>query len=149
VDFRISGTMILPGREAQTHLEAAVKLNTTDPIAHRTLADVYYGQGSFAQARPPYEKAVKANPKDPELNRNLGNVLFHAKEYDQAVVYFNKALDITGLAGSLDEPRDLLLSPEASWRGRHDSEAQSGLKSQSSRSASGAGRYRALAGKKF
>jgi tetratricopeptide (TPR) repeat protein len=80
--------------EAQTHLEAAVKLNPGDHTAHRTLGDIYYGQGSFSLARPHYEKAVKANPKDPELNRNLGNVLASAKEYDQAVVYFNKALEI-------------------------------------------------------
>jgi tetratricopeptide (TPR) repeat protein len=80
-------------QEAQTHLEAAVKLNPADHTAHRTLGDIYYGQGAFAQARPHYEKAVKANPKDPELNRNLGNVLFQAKEYDQAALYFTKALE--------------------------------------------------------
>lgn len=80
--------------EAQTHLEAAVKLNPADHTAHRTLGDIYYSQGSFNLARPHYEKAVKANPKDPDLNRNLGNVLAAAKEHDQAIVYFNKALEI-------------------------------------------------------
>ncbi len=82
------------GKDAQVHLEAAVRLNPGDHTAHRTLGDIYYGQGAYHLARPHYEKAVKANPKDPELNRNLGNVLASAKEYDQAIVYFNKALEI-------------------------------------------------------
>jgi tetratricopeptide (TPR) repeat protein len=80
--------------QAQSHLEAAVKLNPGDHTAHRTLGDIYYEQGSYKLARPHYEKAVKANPTDPELNRNLGNVLATAKEHDKAVVYFSKALEI-------------------------------------------------------
>jgi len=79
---------------AQSHLEAAVKLNPSDATAHRTLGDIYYAQGSFLQARPHYEKAVKANPKDPELNRNMGNILAHTKEFEPATVYFKKALEI-------------------------------------------------------
>ncbi|WP_141734327.1 tetratricopeptide repeat protein [Oligoflexus tunisiensis] len=82
------------GQEAQSHLEAAVKLNPADHTAHRTLGDIYYEQGAYQDARPHYEKAFKANPKDPVLNRNLGNVLAQAKEHDKAILYFSKALEI-------------------------------------------------------
>ncbi len=80
--------------QAQTHLEAAVKLEANDHNSHRTLGDIYYAQGLFVKARPHYEMAIKSSPRDAELCRNLGIVLAQAKDYERAIEYFNRALEI-------------------------------------------------------
>lgn len=79
---------------AQVHLEKALKLDPSHVAAHRTLADIYFAQNKYPEARPHYEFALKTVTDDPAVYRNLGTILSANKQYGPASQLFSKALEL-------------------------------------------------------
>jgi tetratricopeptide (TPR) repeat protein len=77
---------------AQTHLETALKGQKQNDDANLILAEIYFSQKKYPEARAQYEKVVKESGSDISVYTNLGIILAEAKEYDKAAGYLNKAL---------------------------------------------------------
>ncbi len=79
---------------AQGHLETALELNPHLAEAHRTLADIYFSQGKFDQAKPHYEHAIEQITNDSEVYNNLGQIVTMHKDYAKAIPYLTRALEL-------------------------------------------------------
>jgi tetratricopeptide (TPR) repeat protein len=80
--------------KAQSHLEAAIKDEKQNDEASLILAEIYFSQKKYPEARKQYEKVVKDTGSDINVYTNLGIIVSDTKEYDKAAEYLGKALAI-------------------------------------------------------
>jgi len=65
-----------------------------NPIIQRRMADAYYSNGQYSNARTIYEGLLKRVPKSqlPDIWYNLGNIAFKTNHGDAAVNWYRKCL---------------------------------------------------------
>ena len=107
------------GDQAREHLETALKLDPNHSEAHRTLADIYFGQEQYDKALPHYQKAVEQPDASPEAFNNLGIILAMHKSNEKAAASFSKALALKP-----DWPSAMTNLGVAEYQLRHFAEAQ-------------------------
>ena len=79
----------LPAKE---HLETALRLAPDNPEANRQLADIYFSQGQYTEARPRYERVIEQGHPDFAVYNNMGKIAFTRNEHSKAITYYNAAL---------------------------------------------------------
>lgn len=79
---------------AQGFLEQALQLDPSHIEANRTLADIYFAQGKYQDARARYQIVINSPEAKIEVFHNLGIILSLDKKYDLAVQQFGKALEL-------------------------------------------------------
>src|SRR5690606_9505032 len=79
---------------ARMHLENALALDAGHAEAHRTLADIYFGDREYAKAKSHYKKALETITDDHRVYNNLGIILSMDQDYKQAAARFEKALEL-------------------------------------------------------
>lgn len=94
---------------AQAHLETALKGEKQNADANLILAEIYFSQKNYPEARKQYENVVKESGSDISVYTNLGIILSEAKEYDQASKYFAKALEINARDANIHSLQGVIL----------------------------------------
>jgi tetratricopeptide (TPR) repeat protein len=93
--------------DAQLAAEEEVKINPADPIAYKTLGNVYAREHELEKAAVQFQKAAEINPRDYDVHVALGKLLREQKKYKEALAELAK-----GLAISPDNPSALLVQGE-------------------------------------
>ena len=77
---------------ALKYLEATIKVNPQNGIAHSNLGNVLFELGKFESALNAYDKAIQLAPTYAEAWSNKGNALYELERYDEALAHHDKAL---------------------------------------------------------
>lgn len=77
---------------ARDILLQALKIDSSQPIAHYTLGLVFEKLGDFTQAVLAYQEAIALNPNYVDAYNNLGNILFQVGRLSQAESTYRQAI---------------------------------------------------------
>jgi hypothetical protein len=78
--------------QALKYLEAAVKVNPQNGIAHSNQGNVLFELGQLEEAVNAYDKAIKLAPTYAEAWSNKGNVLYELRRYQEALEHHDRAI---------------------------------------------------------
>lgn len=85
--------------EAIGHLRKAIELDGEHLSARKLLAEIYYDQGRFAEAKKHAVELLKLSPDDIVGHRVLGEVLIHAKQVTSGGRHLYRVLLLADRAG--------------------------------------------------
>ena len=78
--------------QALKYLEAAIKVNPQNGIAHSNLGNVLFELGQFEKALNAYDHAIKLAPTYAEAWSNKGNALYELQRYEEALGHHDRAI---------------------------------------------------------
>ncbi len=78
--------------QALKYLEAAIKVNPQNGIAHSNLGNVLFELGQFEKALNAYDHAIKLTPTYAEAWSNKGNALYELQRYEEALGHHDRAI---------------------------------------------------------
>jgi predicted TPR repeat methyltransferase len=81
--------------EALVHLEASIRADPRDPLAHRDHADALRAAKKFDESIASYRGAIQLRPDWPEIHGALGNALKDANQLDAAIDAYQAALRLS------------------------------------------------------
>ena len=78
--------------QALKYLEAAIKVNPQNGIAHSNLGNVLFELRQFENALNAYDKAIQLAPGYAEAWSNKGNALYELQRYEEAIAHHDRAI---------------------------------------------------------
>ena len=107
--------------QAQSALEKASQMDTTNPRVFSALGMALVDQGNYDGAVGPLEKSLQLEPGAWETNWTLGKVYYHRQQYDQALKVSQLALtESNGKAPQVE----LLVAQALTAVGKYEDAAQ-------------------------
>lgn len=91
---------------AQTELETCVKLNPANPLAWKSLGDVYLGRANAAQAIAAYARASHLRPGDPVIMASLADAYSENSQNDKAGAIFLSAIRMAAKIPDSEQGRE-------------------------------------------
>ena len=80
--------------QALHYLNAAIKENPGNGMAHSNIGNVLFELSQFEKALNSYDKAIALNPTYAEAWSNKGNALYELGRYEEALVHHDKAITL-------------------------------------------------------
>ncbi|MFC1815000.1 tetratricopeptide repeat protein, partial [Thermodesulfobacteriota bacterium] len=80
--------------KAISKIQAALKLNSKNPVLHYYMGNLYQDKGELDKAIDHYKKALSIEPELPDVLNNLAMVYAIRGEYDKARILFKKAIAV-------------------------------------------------------
>jgi len=91
--------------DAKEYYEKIISLDSSDDMAHVSLANAYHKLGDEANAEKHHEEAIKIDPEYAPHHFNYANTLYDLGRKDEALVGYKKAYE---LDNTLDEAKEMI-----------------------------------------
>ena len=74
--------------------QLAIKIDSTEPEYHYSLADADFSVGHTRDAKDEFEKCINLDPKSTAAMMRLGELYFYVKKYPEAIDFIDQALKV-------------------------------------------------------